>query len=97
MKAADKLTLESVLLVIDVIHDGGKQRRLDFPHLRSGVLLARDLVESAETAPESGIEVVFDVIVSAAWGREYRPVKCLEMSFQRLPCNLWSWKRRSSS
>ena len=58
MKAADKLTLESVLLLIDVVHDGGQHRRLDFPHLRSRVLLARDLVESAETAPESGIKVV---------------------------------------
>jgi hypothetical protein len=86
-----------VLLVVDVVHDGGEDGRFDLAHLRGGVLFPGDLVEAAKTAAQGGVEVVLDVVVSPAWGKGYRPVKCREMSFQRLPCSLCNWKSRCSS
>ena len=74
-----------MFLPVDVVHDGGQHRRLDLPHLSSTVLLANDLVEPAQTSSQSGVEVVFYVVVGSGWEDTYRPIKCFDMSFQRLP------------
>jgi hypothetical protein len=55
----------SVVLLVEVVHDGRKNRRLDLSHLRGRVLLPKDLVEPAETAAKSRVEVIFDIVVGS--------------------------------
>ena len=54
-----------MLLLVEVVHDGGQHRGLYLPHLGSRILLSEDLVEPPETAPQGRVEVVFDVVVGA--------------------------------
>lgn len=66
--STSKTTVEVVLsaiLLVEVVHDGRKDRRLDLSHLRGRVLLPEDLVESTETATKSGVEVIFDIVVGS--------------------------------
>ena len=86
-----------MFLFVEVVHDGREDGRLDLSHLGGRIFLSQDLVESAQAASEGRVEVVFDVVVGAEWGKGYRPMKFREMSFHRLPCILWSSKSCSSS
>ena len=60
-----ELVFNAVFLFVEVVHDGGQDGRFDLPHLGSRIFLSQDLVESTQTASQGGIEVVFDVVVSA--------------------------------
>lgn len=53
LETLEEVVLEAVLLLVDVVHDGGEHGWLDLSHLGSGVLLPEDLVESAQAASQS--------------------------------------------
>ena len=54
-----------MFLFVNIIHDGGEDRGFDLPHLCGTILFADNLVESSETSSESGIKVIFDVVIGA--------------------------------
>ena len=57
----------AVLLLIDIVHDGGEDGWFDLSHLSCTVFFTNDFIESSETSAKSRIEMIFDVIISSAY------------------------------
>ena len=72
-------------MVIYEIEDDGQDWWFDLPHVKGGVLLSNHFVESAKTSPKGRVEMVFDVVVSSAYLKDYLPLSLSEISFQRFP------------
>lgn len=60
---------------VDEVHYGGEDGRLDFSHLGGGIFFSRDFVESTEAAAESGVKMIFNIIVSSGCVLKYLPRK----------------------
>ena len=54
-----------MLLLVDIVHDGGEDGGLDLPHLGGAVLFSNDFVESAEASAECRVKMIFDVVIGA--------------------------------
>lgn len=54
-----------MFLLIDIVHNCGEDRGLYLSHLGSAILLANYFIESSKASSESGIEVIFDVVIGA--------------------------------
>lgn len=48
-----------------MVHNLGKNRGLDLPHLGCAVLFTKALIESAKTFSKCRVKMVFEVIVSS--------------------------------
>ena len=72
-------------MVIYEIEDDGQDRWFDLPHVKGGVLLSNHFIKSAKTSAKGRVEMVFDVIVSSAYLKDYLPLSLSDMSFQRFP------------
>ena len=81
--------------------DVGERGRLELLHGLGAVLGADELAHAAKAAADPGVEVVFDGVVSAALGGEYRPGRAAAITVHLFPCCCWlgsgNWNMRSSS
>jgi len=54
-----------MFLLVDVIHDGWEDWRLDLPHLGGTILFPNDFVESSKAATQGGVKMIFNVVIGA--------------------------------
>jgi hypothetical protein len=54
-----------VLLLVDEVHDGGEDRRLNLSHLRGAVFFANDFIEPSEASSKGGVKMIFNVVIRA--------------------------------
>lgn len=70
--------------------DLGEGGGFDFFHLFGAILGADELADPAEAAPDGGVEVVLDGVVSSEFGASYLPGSYSAITVHLFPCRLCS-------
>jgi len=50
-----------------MVYDKCEHRRFNLSHLGGGIFFSDIFVEPPQASPEGGVEVIFDIVVCAAW------------------------------